>query len=550
MSLGSRRVAALLGLILIVAAGVRFWGIGFGLPHTQARPDETVAIGVALAFLRGDFSPRFFDYPWLYMWAISALYVAYYAWGAATGLFGSLADVVASWPVNWEPFFLMNRAVSATLGTATVAVVFAIARRLWGAATGLVAALFMALAFLHVRDSHFGTTDITMTFFVMAATALLLRAHDSKRPVLFAAAGLVAGLAAATKYNGVLLFVSLAASTLVHVAESPGARWAALVDRRLWLFTGAFLVTFAVGVPFIILDNGAFNAAMAELWHSMNNATPDLALTSGWRHHLELSLRHGLGLPLLATALAGTALILARDTRTGVLLLSFPLVYFAVASSLQYLFFRYTMPIVPFLAIAAARAVTWAVDQTPAVRWPRVSATLTAVLATAIVWPSAVSTWEFDRIISRPDSRVMLVRWFAENVPPGSSVLQSGSPYGYAQFGRELGYTQWLWDRVRLVFLAGGRRPTPTMRPDWIVVQESPLPSQTQPIVHEFLGEGYAFAWRLNAVSLNKPHLYDQQDAFFMPYAGFDGVTRPGPNFTVYKRMAPQPIEKHEKKGH
>ena len=35
-----------------------------------------------------------------------------------------------------------------------------------------------------------------------------------------------------------------------------------------------------------------------------------------------------------------------------------------------------------------------------------------------------------------------------------------------------------------------------------------------------------------------------------MPYAGFDGVTRPGPNFTVYKRVAPQPIEKHEKKVH
>ncbi len=549
MSLGSRWVAALLGLILLVAAGVRFWGIGFGLPHTQARPDETVPIGVALAFLRGDFSPRFFDYPWLYMWVISALYVVYYAWGAATGLFGSLADVVASWPVNWEPFFLMNRTVSAALGTATVVLVFAIARGLWGAATGLVAALFLALAFLHVRDSHFGTTDITMTFFVMAATALLLRAHDSKRPVLFAAAGLVAGLAAATKYNGVLLFVSLAASTLVHVVESPGARWAALVDRRLGLFTVAFLAAFALGVPFIILDNGAFNAAMAELWHSMTNATPDLALSNGWRHHLEISLRYGLGLPLLATGLAGSVLVLARETRTGVLLLSFPLAYFAVAGSLEYLFFRYTMPVVPFLAIAAARAVTWAVDQTPAVRWPRVSAVLTAAVATAIVWPSAVSTWQFDRIISQPDSRVVLVRWFTENVPPGSSVLQSGSPYGYAQFGRDLAYTQWHWDRVRLVFLANGRRPTPTMRPDWIVVQESPLPSQTQPIVHEFLSEGYAFAWRLNAVSLNKPHTYDKQDAFFVPYAGFDGVTRPGPNFTVYKRVAPHLVEKHEKKG-
>ena len=53
----------------------------------------------------------------------------------------------------------------------------------------------------------------------------------------------------------------------------------------------------------------------------------------------------------------------------------------------------------------------------------------------------------------------------------------------------------------------------------------------------------------MNAVNLNKPHTYDQQDAFFVPYDGFDGVTRPGPNFTVYKRTAPHPVEKHEKKG-
>ncbi len=540
----------LLAPIVLLAAAVRFRGMAFGLPHTQARPDETIVIEVALAFLRGNFSPHFFDYPWLYMWAISGMYLVYYAWGATTGVFGSLADLVASWPLNWEPFFLINRALSATLGTATVLVVFGIARRLWGPATGLVAALFLSLAFLHVRDSHFGTTDIAMTFFVMVAMALLLRAHETRRAGMFVAAGAVAGLAAATKYNGVLLFVPLAASVLVHAVESPGGRIAALVDRRLWLFTGAFLVTFGLGVPFIVLDNERFNMAMADLWRSMGTGTPHLTLNSGWRHHLELSLRHGLGLPLLVTSAAGILLVFARAPRAAVLLLSFPIAYFAIAGSLQYLFFRYTMPVVPFLAIVAARAVTWTVDAALGGRWPRVAAVATAGIAVAVVAPSAWSTWQFDRILAQTDSRVVVAEWFSENVRPGSSVLQSGSPYGYAQFDRDLGYTQWLWDRGRRVFLADGRRPTPAMRPEWIVVQESPLPSQTQPIVNAFLGEGYAMEWRLKAVALKKPHVYDQQDAFFVPYAGFDGVKRPGPNFTVYRRTAPYPSEVHEKKGH
>jgi hypothetical protein len=29
---------------------------------------------------------------------------------------------------------------------------------------------------------------------------------------------------------------------------------------------------------------------------------------------------------------------------------------------------------------------------------------------------------------------------------------------------------------------------------------------------------------------------YDQQDAFFLPLAGFHGITRPGPDFYVYRR--------------
>ena len=50
-----------LALIVTVAAALRFYGIGFGLPYTQARPDETTVIDVALRFLSGIPSPRFYD---------------------------------------------------------------------------------------------------------------------------------------------------------------------------------------------------------------------------------------------------------------------------------------------------------------------------------------------------------------------------------------------------------------------------------------------------------------------------------------------------------
>src|SRR5436305_10145416 len=99
----------ILAAIVMMAAAVRFWGIRFGLPHTNTRPDETIIIDVALSFLRGNFHPRFYDYPWLFMWSLAALYLLYYAWGRAIGAFHSMTGFLASWKIHWVPFFVIPR---------------------------------------------------------------------------------------------------------------------------------------------------------------------------------------------------------------------------------------------------------------------------------------------------------------------------------------------------------------------------------------------------------------------------------------------------------
>jgi 4-amino-4-deoxy-L-arabinose transferase-like glycosyltransferase len=531
-SLPARRsTVVVLAAILAVAATVRFWGLDFGLPHTQARPDETHIIDVTLYFLRGNFKPPFYDYPWLYMWVLTGLYLCYFVWGVATGMFHTVADLVASWPTHWEPFFLISRALSATCGVATVFIVYRLGRRLWDEATGLIAAFFLSLAFLHARDSHFGTTDAAMTMLIAGAVALLITAHQSGQRSLYALAGVVAGLAAATKYNAIFVPLVMAASQIVRAVDAPGRRLRTIFDERLLWFGLPFAAGFSVGIPFVVLDFERFRQAMADLRNSMEQGTGYLDLESGWLHHVKLSLRYGLGLPLLVAGVAGAVLIAAREPRIAALLLTFPLAYYLVAGSVRNLFFRYVIPMVPFLCLTAARLVAVATDRFVSQRAFR-PAVLTAA-ASAIVLPSAIGIWHFDRIIAQPDNRVVVARWFADNVPAGSSVLQSGSPFGYAQLDNRT-YKVWVWDRFRRRFMVNGMNPTG--RPDWILVQDSPLPSATQDIVRDLLREDYQFAWQFTALSLKAEHVYDQQDAFFVPFAGFKGVTRPGPNFSLYKR--------------
>src|SRR5262245_35449090 len=151
------RAAIPLAGILLLGAALRFQALDFGLAYPHARPDEGTAVGHAVAILAGDPNPHFFHWPslTLYLFA-SALALA----KAAGATFNDPGRIVFA------------RAIVAAAGTLTVLPAAAAARRLAGRQAGLAAALFVAVAPLHVRESHFALTDTLMTFFVMASLAV------------------------------------------------------------------------------------------------------------------------------------------------------------------------------------------------------------------------------------------------------------------------------------------------------------------------------------------------------------------------------------------
>ena len=134
--------------ILIVAAVARLWGIHFGLPHLNARPDEGTIASIAGGMYHGDLNPHFFNYPALFMTSVAAV-----------------LSLVPD-PFGTTTPYMIARYLSAGAGIASVLVLFRIGQRLFGQAAGLASAALLAVAFLHVRDSHFGVTDVPMTFLV------------------------------------------------------------------------------------------------------------------------------------------------------------------------------------------------------------------------------------------------------------------------------------------------------------------------------------------------------------------------------------------------
>jgi 4-amino-4-deoxy-L-arabinose transferase-like glycosyltransferase len=536
--------------ILLVAALVRFWGIWFGLPHTQARPDESVVAGIAVHFFSGDLNPRFFDYPTLFMYALAALDLAYFAVGRLTGAFLSVPHFLASFESNWSPFYLIGRSLAALLGTATVLVVYRLATRLFGARVGLIAATFLALSFLHARDSHFGVTDIPAAFLICGSLYVLVSAHVDRGPQRFFLAGLLAGLATSTKYNAALLVVPMLASQAIEIVDAKREGRRPFADHRLWLFLAPFAIAFLWGTPYAVLDpDGLLQGFKRVAAHLQEGHGLDLG--RGWTYHLAISLRYAVGWPVLVAGLGGMLLIAWKQPRTALLLCSFPLAYYIAAGSGRTLFVRYVIPIVPFLCITAgvavdsvARRLAAGLARSGEAGSPRTASAIAAVLAAAAVLPSAANLLQFDYLLGRTDNRIIVADWIRERVPQGASLYQSDVSYGKLELdppGHRSSFEVWAFDEAEGAFVYNGvARGT---GPNWIIIQRSPLILYSRvPHAIERLIKSADYA-RVRSFDAIDPaasgHVFDQHDAFFLPMAGFDGINRPGPNFDVYRRIRP-----------
>ena len=539
-----RRVNILLGLILAIAATARFWGLTFGLPFVHARPDELIVVSTVLRFFTESLNPRFFDYPSMYLYFLGGLLTLYYWGGRMVGWFTSPSHFVGGTHGRWEAFYLIGRAATAVFGTLTVLWVYRIANVLFNEATGLLAALFLALSFLHVRDSHYATTDVTLTFLVMWTVLSLVRLHIDRRRSHAYLAGVLGGLAMGTKYNAVLLVVPMAVVELLH-AWSRRREWQSVVrGSYLPVMVLLMVITFFATSPYLLLDYSQVLRDFRTLGRSLAvGMTPRDLLGPGWVYHFKFSLLYGLGLPLLAAALGGIVLMARRRPSEALVLGSFPVAYYAVAGASADVFVRYMIPVVPFLCVFAAFLVTEMAAALAARTGHGRQPVIAAVVGIAVIAPSAVPVVQFDTILAREDSRLAAAEWVHQNVPRGASIYMSGNPYGHPPLEDRVDpkYQLLFWDYRRNYFTEKGREfPN---RPDWMIVQRSALPySHTPETLDALLRKEYRLAHVIQAANLRDTrNVYDIQDAFYVPYGGFNGVQRPGPNLEIYERRSAPP---------
>ena len=519
--------------ILMLGACLRFFPIWFGLTYQYSRPDETEAVGHALGMLGGDLNPHFFHWPSL----------TFYLFAAVFSVLSGIKKVLFDDPVlTRDVAVLTGRLIVAAAGTLTIIPVYRLALRIWDWHAALAAAFFLAVAVLHVRDSHFAMTDVLMTLFVMLALARLVSAFDAASedrsgdaPVVrgFAVAGLLAGLATSTKYNAAALAVSMVIAQVLLLARARHRPWSPRAWMPLIVFAVAAVAGFLLGTPYSVLDAAKF---MEDLRYDLTHLSEPhgIDVGPGWYAHLTRSLPYGCGFLIFAAAIVGIGVALRRAPRHALVLVAFVLAFLGVLGSGRTVFFRYVMPLVPMACVFAAFTAASLGDV--AVRWRRAGAATgltTLVVVLVIGAPSLVSSAWMDVLLAKTDSRIVAGQWLRGQLRPEHSVYDAGWTYVRLDL-RSADYHAWLYDaRTQSFGDPDGRTP------HWLVISESPLRlyAQAEPSLERLAAERYTPVLVVRGTrTLDSAAVYDRQDAFFMPFSRFWEVERPGPTITIYRR--------------
>jgi hypothetical protein len=412
-----------LAAFAILAVAIRIALVPRDLPYYSI--DENEIVEPALAFLCGDWNPRFFAYGPLTSYVLAILFAAWRS--------------VASFAVGWSgqdfldaaffaptSFYAIARALHAAAVLATAALAWRFARRFHDAPTAL-AALTLALAPLPDLLAEF-TIRIDSLQGLLGLAGLFLAALnlESPRRAYAAGAGVLFGLNLAVKpLSALVLLPPLAGAFLVAAwRSSPAGRRLprTLADPGVWVFVGAALAAHALVNPYAMLRPALF---VRENTRWLGSPTPEA------RPGYELGfLAHAGGWPwALAAAAATVRAFRWRDLATRLLLANVVWVF-------GVLMFAHVRPywynaVLPALLLLVARLVGEAARRLARHR-VEAAPLVASVLAIAVVaWPTAAAAREawhawhptpsFER---RADRAAQL--WIERSVPAGARLLMVG----------------------------------------------------------------------------------------------------------------------------
>jgi 4-amino-4-deoxy-L-arabinose transferase-like glycosyltransferase len=415
-----RRIPWILLLLLAAGGFFRFYGLKTGAPYSF-HIDEWHILRQGLGMYRThNLHPETLEYPTL-------LYYIPAAFAAIIGFFREPSMYYLQ---------MTGRFTSAAFGTASIWAVYQLGKTCYGKQAGLPAAALFAVTVTAFREAHFATADTINTFFIILAILAFVRITTQKSLKQYLLAGVLIGLAAGTKYNGLLLLLPLLLAHFLRDAPAAGSMREWIRDawqRRKALWHGYFLcsvfvalIVFAASTPAVISNYSQFFPFVNHKLQLMNSGIVP------WNHHyfgtvpylyyITNLLFWSMG-PLMEIAgLSGMVYLIVRRRKQDWIIACWTLAYFALVGIWFNKASRYTLPMLPFLAIGAA--VLFVEMKTYLSRCGRRFLVCAWTASGALVLVSGLLySVAFLRIYARPHTGIQAAQWAMAHIPRESTIL-------------------------------------------------------------------------------------------------------------------------------
>lgn len=399
-------------LIITIAFAVRLIGLNYGLPFTY-HDDEPVIVNYALAYGSGDFNPHVFKMSPFLSYVLFLLYGFVYLIGYLTRFFHGLNDFAYFYLNDPTLFYMIGRSVYGLMcGTISVFLAYIMGQRYGDRKAGILAALFLALNYLHVRDSHYSYFDVPLTLFTLF---FFIKAYDffstvGRRDYL--QLGALLGLAVSVKYSGAFLALPCAAVILYNSIRAQGKTVSAKLIDIVCLGASCLLVIFILN-PFAFISIGEFMRDISAMPY----------ITPPPYFHLKTSLINGCGMALVIMAVIGMLRSTVRRDPKQILLVSCVIFYYMVISGgHSQIGERLAMPLVPIILFFAATVVV-AIDKMVRKKIDQLgAASITVLITVLLMFPSVTRVYYSDSLFSKEDTRTIAYRWVTDTIEKGSRI--------------------------------------------------------------------------------------------------------------------------------
>lgn len=403
-------------LVLLLALAVRIYGINWDEGHSL-HPDERALIMATIPLSSSNLNPDFYNYGHLPIYMLKA----------TSSIFG-LSDPSYS---GYPGILVVGRMLSALFDTFTVAMVYLFGKKLRDKRLGLLAGFIYAISVFPIQNAHFFIVDPFLNFWLVAN--LLVATYAVEKPTFkrMALMGALCGLAAATKFTGILsvsiplivLLISFVQHLRGHTLNAK--EFMRLAGLGVSVLTAAVLMFF-ITQPYVLLNLATFwDKISLQLTMNSNPSifpyTIQFINTTPYLHPLLGIFVWGLGTPLGITCVLGLIFAVYQTYKTRDLklltLLLFGALFFGVLGRSAVKYMRYYLPLYPLLAIFGGLALMKLFDLLKKQRAIR-SVVVFITLTTISVW-----TVMFMQIYTHPNTRIAATDWINENLPSYSTIL-------------------------------------------------------------------------------------------------------------------------------